>query len=71
MKVYKIPTELKSELLEIKGSQGSRLNPIEDIDGNVVISVEEFESEEFDLSQYKFELIEFKPKVVINFRSKK
>lgn len=67
MKVYKLPKELVSELREIKGSQGSRINPIEDANGNYVISSEEIESEEFDLSRYEFEVIEFEPKKV-NFR---
>lgn len=61
MKVYKVPKEIVFELREIKGSQGSTLNPIEDVNGNFIISVEEFKSEEFDLSKYEFELIEYEP----------
>lgn len=67
MKAYKIPKGIVNELREIKGSQGSTLNPIEDVNGNFIISVEEFKSKEFDLSKYEFELIEYEP-VIIKMR---
>ena len=50
MIMYKVPTELISadELKKIQGSEGTYFAPIEDADGNTVVSIDEWESKEFD-----------------------
>ncbi len=51
------------------GDEGSLLNPFQDIDGNWLLSVEEWDAKEFQKYKVqfseligKFELIEYKPK---------
>lgn len=70
-KVYKIPTTIDIDFLRtLKGDQGSYLNPVQDFNGNWIISQEEWNAEEFQ--KYKteysleiqgFELITFVPKI--------
>lgn len=69
MIVYKIPSNLVDAVKGLKGSEGSKLNPIQDIDGNWILTAEEINSPEFDAFkvQYvdlivEFEKIEYKPK---------
>ena len=48
MKVIKIPKGItREELLKHEGTEGSMLNPIADNDGNLIVSVTEFEAKEF------------------------
>lgn len=70
MIVYKIPSQLVDAVRGLTGSEGSKLNPIEDADGNFILSAEEINSAEFDSFkiQYvdlivEFDKIEFKPKL--------
>lgn len=47
--VYKIPTQLKPEVLKgLVGAQGTIPNPVQDKNGNWVISRELWENGEFD-----------------------
>lgn len=46
--MYKLPDNITPERLkEFKGIEGTLLNPVEDADGNWVVSDEEWESHEF------------------------
>ena len=71
--VYKVPGTITAEQLKgLTGSEGSRLNPIEDAEGNLILSQEEWDATEFQQykSQYEeliggFELIEYRPKIQI------
>lgn len=68
--VYKVPKGItREQVAALEGSEGSRLNPIEDAEGNLILSQQEWDAQEFQ--QYKtmyaeliggFELIEYKPK---------
>lgn len=68
--VYKVPQGIiREQITQLIGSEGSRLNPIEDADGNLILSVEEWNADEFQKykTQYEeliggFELIEYKAK---------
>lgn len=69
MIVYKIPTNLIESVKGLTGSEGSKLNPIEDADGNFILSAEEINSAEFNDFKIKyvdliveFEKIEYNPK---------
>lgn len=70
--VYKVPANITAEQLKgLTGSEDSRLNPIEDAEGNLILSQEEWDATEFQQykSQYAeliggFELIEYKPKLI-------
>ena len=67
--VYKVPKGItREQITALVGTEGSLLNPIHDADGNLILSQEEWEADEFQQykTQYedligKFELIEFKP----------
>lgn len=70
MIVYKLPEGLTTdELKQFKGMEGSLLNPIEDAEGNLIISIEEWNADEFQYlkTDYpdiagQFTAIEYKPK---------
>lgn len=70
MKVWKIPSNIDIKIVkELKGLENSSLNPIQDANGNWVISQEEYNTKEFEEIRKKyeeviktFELIEYKPK---------
>jgi hypothetical protein len=49
MKFYTIPTDKVSidTLRSLEGKHGSRLNPIQDVDGEWIVSMEEWDSPEF------------------------
>ena len=69
MKVYKVPPGITIEQLkEIVGDQGTLLYPMIDNNGNIIISVEEWNAQEFqfikDLYADKidqFEIIDYSP----------
>lgn len=61
MIVYKVKKEDVETLRALKGSQGSVIIPVEDANGNMIISAEDLESKEFDLSGFEFKPIEFEP----------
>lgn len=55
MIVYKLPTGIDIEKVKaLRGLEGSSLNPIEDIDGNFIISKEEVEAAEFSWIKEKY-----------------
>ncbi len=69
IQVYKIPlgTDIEGMRLLV-GKEGSYLNPIQDIDGNWIVSQEEYNAYEFQYLKTEFpdvvagfELIEYKP----------
>lgn len=70
--VYKIPQEItKDQMLALIGDEGSLLNPINDKEGNLIISQEEWDAREFQ--KYKeiyfdliggFELIDYVPQEI-------
>lgn len=70
MIVYKLPPTLSlDEVRALTGSDGSKLNPIQDADDNWVLSAEEMRAEEFNIFKIKyidlivdFKKIEYKPK---------
>jgi hypothetical protein len=46
--MYKLPDNItREELLQFQGLEGTLLNPVEDADGNWVVSDEEWNSHEF------------------------
>jgi hypothetical protein len=69
--MYKIPDNLDQKALaQLQGTEGTFLHPIQDADGNWVISPEEWNSPEFKPTKEKypnlaslFTEIEFKPVV--------
>jgi len=75
MKVYKIPEGTDIDFMRtLQGEEGSFLNPIQDINDNWIVSVEEWNAAEFQYlkTEYaeiiaKFELIEYEPKPVDEF----
>lgn len=62
MKMYKLPNEMNPmDLKTVQGSEGTYLNPIQDVNGNWVISPQEYEADEFAefrANNSNFELIE-------------
>ena len=70
IQVYKIPDSVDIDFLRnAKGDNGNFLNPIQDADGNWIVSVEEWQAEEFQYlkKQYPeqikaFTLISYNPK---------
>lgn len=53
--VYKLPSGINLEVMRsLTGTEGSKLNPIEDANGNWVISIEEYNASEFQwlVNQY-------------------
>ena len=70
-KVYKIPIDKVSapDLRSLTGKLGSKLNPIQDIDNNWIISQEEWGADEFQYLKQEyleiaesFILIDYKPR---------
>ena len=69
MKVYKVPTGITIEELEkLVGNQGSTLLPMLDANGNIIISVEEWNAQEFQFIKElyadkigQFEIIDYSP----------
>ena len=53
---YKIPTDLVSieELRQLQGTDGSFLFPIQDINGEWIVSTQEWDSKEFQWLKDKF-----------------
>lgn len=74
--MYKLPPNITpEELMRFQGAEGSYLNPIQDADGNWVVSDEEWNAAEFQYikDEYpeitaQFTHIEFKAKIV-NFNT--
>jgi hypothetical protein len=57
MKVYKLPPDVNLEAVRgLRGSEGSRLNPVQDAEGNWVLTSEEIHASEFN--NYKIALID-------------
>lgn len=53
--VYKVPPEVtRDELLSLVGSEGSLLNPLYDTDGNLIISIQEWDSGEWEYYKLEF-----------------
>ena len=75
-KVYKVPEGVTEEQLSaLQGEMGNYLAPILDGKGNLIISVEEFERDEFQMFKFKypeltekFELIDWipNPDLIVN-----
>lgn len=69
MKVYKVPPGITIEQLkEIVGDQGTLLYPMIDNNGNIIISVEEWNAQEFQFIKElyadkigQFEIIDYSP----------
>lgn len=69
IQMYKVPAAVtREDLMQFVGAQGSILNPILDANGNLVVSVEEWEMEEFQFIKElhpelaaQFELIDYEP----------
>lgn len=69
-KVYKIPAQVDIDVFKtFVGEQGTKMNPIEDVDGNWIISEVIWNMEEFQYLKKLhsdivplFELIDYKPK---------
>lgn len=55
-KVYLVPTEIDQSLYEnLVGTEGTRINLVEDIDGNHIVSLELGDSPEFAVIRAHFE----------------
>lgn len=70
IEVYKVPDTVNVEVLKsLEGSKGTRVNVLEDADGNDVILVSDANNPEFreiknmlKLGMHDFQVIEYKPK---------
>ena len=70
IKVYKLPQGVNIDTIrQLKGLEGSYLNPIQDINDNWIVSVEEWEANEFQYLKTDYPdivnqmvLIDYEPK---------
>lgn len=70
IQVWKLPAGINLDIMRsLTGTEGSKLNPIEDVHGNWVISVEEYNAGEFQYLVNEYPII-YAAMVLIDYEPK-